>query len=433
MRNKKVARQNDCTLNKVEIVDNRAIPDKDMKIVLEDLGFASLEDIHDQTILDPFNELVGFLDTLEEIAKNLREVVDDSNSSRPKGKALTSTRDQLTTLIEDIDASESTLSVALEDLNDVFDDTSMSFSEIISAFDESVKGLLSVTEEPMVFSIYKDPAFQAQMEARRMELESSIDQGEADLEQAENDYFQVLEQIRAFYERKSGNLSSLEQELVDKIRQLKKMRGKASKRQRALYNRQRRELNEQLKTFQQTMDLGNLRQEQENLWQEMEDLENEVEAQKDELLNGDEMRASRGSRGVFLLENHYSTLNATMIELGSALEKMLELEKAGSVKKIDIPYLDAACLLLHTESKIKPKMVQDFLKNSLLGNGCMTRKEWSDNKFFNEKTWKNLAKEMANKYGKKYGDVSVVVDGIKAAAFSNKLPRDFAKFLVGKL
>jgi len=421
MNRRKIAKKKDCTLDKVEILDSRAIPDTQMLIELGDFGFASFDEMYDESLVDPYNEIIGNLETLEPIIKNLVEYKDGELNDKPV--PLTSTREDFENIVEALDIAESTFSVNLEDMDSVLYDTGFSFDSEIKMLQRFMGEMIALTEEPKVFSIYKDPTFVAEAEARRQQVQDRLLELESDMEEAENDYYAVLDRIGDFYE--TGRTQEGD-EIVQQIRKLKKLKNKASRNQRSNLNAQRRVLNEQLKRVQSDGVLG-LRSEQETLWQEMADMDVEFGTLQQEL-GGDEQMAARGFKGVGELLAIYDKIIDILTTISGKLDKVLDKEKASQPKKINIPYEEAAVLLMYTEG-YRVANVSIFLQRALLGNGCLTRQEWQAQGMFKPKYWQNLMKTVVGKYESKYGDINGIAEAIKDYALHNSAHREFQQFV----
>ena len=162
--------------------------------------------------------------------------------------------------------------------------------------------------------------------------------------------------------------------------------------------------------------------------QTMADLVDEQASIEEELYGDNSLivLTQRNDRDKFaqIAENLLDAVDA----LSARLDAMLVAETAGGTKKIDIPYLDAGLLLMHRFGNFKNKNLSIFIQRAYLGNGCMTRKEWSDKKMFDNKTWNNLKVDTVKKYDRKFGDANVVAEAISYHIDQKKKPSDFHKF-----
>lgn len=414
-------------MKKVEIVDGRSIPDKDMLIVLNDLGFDSVAAFHDTNILPAFNDYSeGWVEIVNLLLKKDKPMED---------------KEVFVSLVEDLDALESTLSEYLQELTEIFDDTEFSFVEYIEALGSLVGTLYEFSSEPKSTALYVTPDMVTEAQVVQDNLYGEIDELQEMIEEAESDYVEVIETIRRWYAANEGSVprAPKSEEIVEKIRALKKQKGRASKRQKSVLNKQRRELNEELQAHEQSWpqeyreglgrEYTRLRQEQQSLSNQITELQAKLSDKETETQEGDHVYVLRNkSEGANEIKTAIKMGNKIVESLNQELDLLLSAESAGKTKKINIPYTDAVLLWNNTFGGLAWKNIMIFLQRTLIGNKCMTRQEWSAGNYFSESTWKAKQKAIIKQYDSKYGSAEDIAYAIKEHLVNNNSPRDLLKF-----
>lgn len=452
---RKKSGQNNCTLDRIEIIDEGTITSVGFMALLTMKGYKQNEG--KKFIKDVADSLKDTIESKDDLAANV--------TSKDREGFLSAYKEYTT--------QEGELIAFLEDLTEAFETTDISFTRLIEDIDTTYEELDTFSQGYKLKGLFVTPSEVQEAKRLRDEKNAELRQIDEDIEKTQEDieavqsgmadkireYYEITEDVRlrGMIQEVLKDVEAQEKEVVKELRKLKKQKGSASKRERVRINKQRARFHDELLDLQSRYkqlpadqlaeleakasqenaaafaDLQSARGEREELRAEMKQLLQESDEKREELrTSGMSLLLEEGESGTKALDEwaswlgkHEKVFDSIAKQLATLMKRMVSDKRMKPIT-ISVPYLDA-CLLLHSHfgQKEYPLMgARTFLQRALLGQKCLTRKEWSDNGMFDDTFWKKQIKRVNKEY-EKYGSVGIVAEAIKKA----KVPPNFKDYL----
>jgi hypothetical protein len=376
--------------------------------------------------------------------------------------------------------SENDLIDALEDVSEVFSHTNFSFDQDVSDIDTMYEELDSFTDGNKLMGLFTVPAEVAEAKKEREDKNKALKQMREDFEALQDDLDDVQADMAVkifdFYDlsvdvrlqtalneikRELDSVKAEEADTVKTLKKLKKQKGRASKKERTRINKQRAKYQDELLDIQSRIPslskpdveeltaiaeeqnataaaaLKSARAERERLLKEQKELLSEIDEATELLrnsglgliLNTDENGDTEALQQFLTFEGKRSNVYDAAKKKLKSLAKLIKNEqKTLKPLSINVPYLDA-CLLLHNYSKKDYPLtaLRTFLQRALLGQRCLSRKDWNDSNMMDKSYWDKKIKEVRSFYDGRYGSHAIIAEAIIDQ--TKKTPPNFQAYL----
>ena len=466
--NRKISSQNNCMLDNIEIVDESSLFGIGMMAALATAGYKNDANNVDKKAAEFVYDVSQLLADAQAEFGDLASAINNKDKKKFQEAFVSYTN------------SENDLIDALEDVSDVFLHTNFSFDQDVSDIDSMYEQLDTFTEGNKLKGLFPVPTEIAEAKKERDDKNKALRQMRQDFEDLQDDLDDVQadmsEKIFDFYDlsvdvRLETALNEIKKELdsvkaeeadtIKALKKLKKQKGRASKRERTRINKQRAKYQDELLDIQSRIPalskpdieeltaiaeeqnataaaaLKSTRAERERLLKEQKELLSEIDEATESLrnsglgliLNTNEIGDTEALQQFLTLEgNREAVYDAVEKKLKALMKLIKNTKKTMKPLTLSIPYLDA-CLLLHTYAPSEYKMtaLRTFLQRALLGQRCLSRKQWNASNMMGDAYWKKKAKEVQKYYDKNYGSYSIIAEAIIDQ--KSKTPPNFKAYL----